>query len=41
MLGITRFVLALLVLLSHANGTGFKLNLGVVAVIIFILPAVI
>lgn len=35
MLGITRFVLALLVLLSHANGTGFKLNLGVVAVIIF------
>lgn len=35
MLGITRFVLALLVLLSHANGTGFKLNLGVIAVIIF------
>lgn len=35
MLGITRFVLALLVLLSHANGTGFKLNLGVTAVIIF------
>ena len=35
MLGIIRFVLALLVLLSHANGTGFKLNLGVTAVIIF------
>ena len=35
MLGITRFVLALLVLLSHASGTGFKLNLGVIAVIIF------
>ncbi len=35
MLGITRFVLALLVLLSHANGTGFKLNLGVIAVIVF------
>jgi peptidoglycan/LPS O-acetylase OafA/YrhL len=35
MLGITRFALALLVLLSHANGTGFKLNLGVIAVVIF------
>jgi len=35
MLGIMRFVLALLVLLSHANSTGFKLNLGIIAVIIF------
>lgn len=35
MLGIVRFVLAILVLLSHASGTGFKLNLGIVAVIIF------
>lgn len=35
MLGIMRFILAILVLLSHANGTGFKLNLGVAAVIIF------
>lgn len=35
MLGIMRFVLAILVLLSHANGVGFKLNLGVTAVIIF------
>ncbi|MGK8439862.1 acyltransferase family protein [Ectopseudomonas hydrolytica] len=35
MLGILRFVLALLVLLSHTNGAGFKLNLGVTSVIIF------
>ena len=35
MLGITRFVLALLVLLSHANGLDLSINLGVVAVIIF------
>lgn len=35
MLGIMRFILALLVLLSHANGTGLKINLGVTAVIIF------
>lgn len=35
MLGIMRFTLALLVLLSHANGTGFKLNLGITAVIVF------
>lgn len=35
MLGIMRFVLALLVFLSHANGTGLKLNLGITAVIVF------
>ncbi|KRU92626.1 acyltransferase family protein [Pseudomonas aeruginosa] len=35
MLGITRFILALLVLLSHATGSNFHFNPGVVAVIVF------
>lgn len=35
MLGILRFLLAILVLLSHTNGAGFAFNPGVVAVIMF------
>ncbi|WP_370600416.1 acyltransferase family protein [Pseudomonas nitroreducens] len=35
MLGITRFILAILVLLSHTTGAGFTFNPGVVAVITF------
>lgn len=35
MLGITRFVLSILVLLSHTSGAGFPLNPGVASVIIF------
>ncbi|MDN6855247.1 acyltransferase [Pseudomonas sp. CAN2814] len=35
MLGITRFVLAILVLLSHTTGAGFSFNPGIVAVIVF------
>lgn len=35
MLGITRFILAILVLLSHTTGAGFTFNPGIVAVIIF------
>lgn len=35
MLGITRFFLAILVLLSHTTGAGFTFNPGVVSVIVF------
>lgn len=35
MLGITRFSLAILVLLSHTTGAGFSFNPGVVSVIVF------
>ena len=35
MLGVTRFILAVLVLLSHIPQVGLKLNLGIVAVISF------
>lgn len=35
MLGITRFILAILVLLSHTTGASFPFNPGVVAVIVF------